>query len=717
MNKLLRFSLITLLMMLCGSTFAQTNIWTEDWTGWEPRTNPAGANPNYTFTGTVLNDDNSYKSGTAVYNEKLAGGVAPELMLAKSGGTFTAKIPLNGASGTVTLALKSNNGKVDVTATGATVGEKTSSGNDYSYPITINNGATEISITFTANSSSNVRMDDFKLYSGESKKPAGLSWGTSSRTVTIGAEDNNFPTLTNTNNLTVTYSSSDESVATIDNNGEITLKAAGKTVIKAEFAGNDEYEAGYAEYTLTVKEEAAPATELSVAEALEKINALGTESTSYVDNKAAFNVKGYIVEITDISPKPDGYGNATFTIADSKNGSPVLTVYRCKDLENKDFTDAGKINVGDLVVVTGALQMYVKNGTATPEVSGPSGGPSCHLVSITSDVINVPVPTISGTAEFTDKTTVTITCSDEDAAIYYTIDGSDPKTSSTVQTYSDPFELTETATVKAYVEDVEGNTSNVVEKTFTKQEPTQIKAANIAALKALDKDTKAELTLTDAQVLYAWKSNNGNIQAYVRDASGAMCFDFRNNNTAGEKFVTNKIVNGTIMLTNSVYNGLPQASAYAETNDSQLTFADGSDAVPVSATIATVPNYICDLVEIEIDEIVSDEAEKPKYYAKSGDDQIQIYNQFHLAAYENEKLAALVGPASKVKGIAVIYQTTKMTEPIYEIYPVADGIVTGISEVNVNTVADGKIYNLAGQQVNRNFKGIVIKNGRKYIVK
>ena len=717
MNKILRFSLISLMMMLCGSIYAQTNIWTEDWTGWEPKVDPAGVNPNYTFTGTAFNDDNSYKSGTAVYNEKLAGGEAPELMLAKSGGSFTAKIPLNGASGTVTLAVKSNNGKFAVTAEGATVGDVTKSGNDYSYPITINSGATEISITLTTNTTSNVRVDDFKLFSGESKKPSGLSYGTSTRTVTIGADDNSFPTLTNDNNLPVTFSSSEESVATIDSNGEITLIAAGKTVIKAEFAGNDEYEAGHAEYTLTVKEAVAPATEeLTVAEALEKINALGTEKTQYVDNKAAFNVKGYIVEITEISPKPDGYGNATFTIADSQNGSPVLTVYRCKDLENKDFTDANKIKIGDLVVVTGALQMYVKNGTGTPEVSGPSGGPSCYLISITSETAYVPTPTITGTTEFTDKTTVTITCSDEDAAIYYTIDGSDPKTSSTVQTYSVPFELTETATVKAYVEDVEGNTSDVVEKTFTKEAPVQIKAANIAALKALDKDTKAELTLTDAQVLYAWTSTNGNNQAYVRDASGAMCFDFRGDNAAaGEKFETNKIVNGTIMVTNSVYNSLPQASAYAETNDSQLTFADGSEATPVSATIATVPNYICDLVEIEIDEIISDGADKPKYYAKSGDDQIQIYNQFHVAAYED--LSALVGPASNIKGIAVIYQTAKMTEPVYEIYPVADGIVTGINEVNVNAAVDGKIFNLAGQQVNKNYKGIIIMNGKKLIQK
>ena len=149
------------------------------------------------------------------------------------------------------LSFKSNN-KLTVTVSGATIGDNTGTGNDYVYPLTGASGS--LTITFTNNTSSNIRLDNIKLFQGAAKKPAGLSWGTSARTVTIGADDNVFPTLSNTNNLTIKYSSSEPTVATIASDGTITLVAAGATVITAESDETDEFEAGKAQYTLTVKE-------------------------------------------------------------------------------------------------------------------------------------------------------------------------------------------------------------------------------------------------------------------------------------------------------------------------------------------------------------------------------------------------------------------------------------------------------------------------------
>ena len=46
------------------------------------------------------------------------------------------------------------------------------------------------------------------------------------------------------------------------------------------------------------------------------------------------------------------------------------------------------------------------------------------------------------------------------------------------------------------------------------------------------------------------------------------------------------------------------------------------------------------------------------------------------------------------------------------------GTTTGISKVeNLKVAQDGKCFNLAGQQVGKNYKGLVIKNGKKVIVK
>ncbi len=41
--------------------------------------------------------------------------------------------------------------------------------------------------------------------------------------------------------------------------------------------------------------------------------------------------------------------------------------------------------------------------------------------------------------------------------------------------------------------------------------------------------------------------------------------------------------------------------------------------------------------------------------------------------------------------------------------------LTGISNISVDSAKAGKTYNLAGQQVSDSYKGLVIKNGKKYV--
>ena len=376
--------------------------------------------------------------------------------------------------------------------------------------------------------------------------------------------------------------------------------------------------------------------------------------------------------IAEFLALPDKTQNITLTLTNAR----VLAFGKNNVIVN-DGT--GGMDIYKLSGVT-VKQGDILNGTVTgprsdynnvPELNAPTA----NTITVTESTITATKTTVAAIADaelFTDLFKLENVEVVEDGGKYYAKDGDKQ-----IQIYTNQLGIGSLAAGTFTIEGVVGTYKTDKQFWPTSMESTQpievVKAADIAALKALDKGKEAELTLTNAQVLYAWKSTNGNVQAYVRDASGAMCFDFRGSfAAAGEKFETNKIVNGTIMVTNSVYNGLPQASAYADTNDENLTFADGSEAQTVSTTIPNVKNYICDLVEIEIDEIVSDGAEKPKYYAKSGDDQIQIYNQFHVADYE--ALSAFVGPASKIKGIAVIYQTASMEEPVYEIYPVADGI-------------------------------------------
>lgn len=86
-----------------------------------------------------------------------------------------------------------------------------------------------------------------------SKTDPDLAWSSDSATVAIGADDNVFPTLTNTDNVEVTYASSATGVATINDEGTVTLVDNGETTISAAFEGDDEYNAKTVTYDLTVR--------------------------------------------------------------------------------------------------------------------------------------------------------------------------------------------------------------------------------------------------------------------------------------------------------------------------------------------------------------------------------------------------------------------------------------------------------------------------------
>ena len=72
--------------------------------------------------------------------------------------------------------------------------------------------------------------------------------------INLGATDYEGQELTNPHELTVTYSSSDESIVVVDENtGDVVIgDKVGSAVITATFAGNDEYKAGTAIYTISV---------------------------------------------------------------------------------------------------------------------------------------------------------------------------------------------------------------------------------------------------------------------------------------------------------------------------------------------------------------------------------------------------------------------------------------------------------------------------------
>ncbi len=240
----------------------------------------------------------------------------------------------------------------------------------------------------------------------------------------------------------------------------------------------------------------------------------------------------------------------------------------------------------------------------------------------------------------------------------------------------------------------------------------ETKAENIAAFKALASGTTATLTLKDAQVVYknvyTTKSGATNTEYYVRDASGAIQFY-----NTGLDLKVNQILNGTVEVKYSPFNDMPEAAKSTNTSAEKLTITDGEAAVPTKVTVADLATdkYLCDLVTVEnVNITTEEEGNYTNNYLVSGDDKVMIYDKFKTNVTISD------GEGFDVTGVLV---TAKLSGKIVkELAPISAPVPTGINNITTETTdANAPAYNLSGQRVGKNAKGVLIKNGKKYVVK
>ncbi len=141
--------------------FVPDVLWSEDWSGASANVQPSAYNftGTNTFGGSSLTYVNS-SANTKTYNDALAGGTSPELLLSKSNQTWTITgIPFSDVKD-ATLTFKSN--KTTFAVTSSTSGV-TISGSQKKWTISTTSGAGTISLEIKNTGSSNVRIDDICL--------------------------------------------------------------------------------------------------------------------------------------------------------------------------------------------------------------------------------------------------------------------------------------------------------------------------------------------------------------------------------------------------------------------------------------------------------------------------------------------------------------------------------------------------------------------------
>ena len=307
-------------------------------------------------------------------------------------------------------------------------------------------------------------------------------------------------------------------------------------------------------------------------------------------------------------------------------------------------------------------------------------------------------PTINGQTAFEGSTEVTITGA-EGTTIYYTTDGSEPTTSSTSGTSPVTFTLDKSATVKA-IATLNENKSDVASKEFTKVTFTDMTVAEIQELTA--DESYVNLKIENGKVVYIDKSY-GTPSVYIRDGENAIMFF-----STTLPFKENATVSGTVKVDYVNYYGIHEVKSNSFTDASKLTITESDEeAQPVETTIADLLalKHICDYVKINNVTIVKD---GENYYAKDESNaQIQLY--------KNENVVEKYADDGETYNITAVF--SNIYKGNAEITPIAVEVSTGITDITVDGEFDenAPVYNLSGQRVDKNAKGIVIQNGKKFI--
>ena len=389
-----------------------------------------------------------------------------------------------------------------------------------------------------------------------------------------------------------------------------------------------------------------------------KITIIGNRG-SYKEKIEVMNA--YFVSVDgqedDPDPQPDEIKDAT--VAEFNAAAESTDVWYKLSGEVKNLNDGDKYGNFDLEDATGSVYVYgllsekggakgefqalaqekgIKNGCKIT-IIGNRGSykdkievTNAYFVSV--DEAAPAELTISGETTFVESTVVTIIPSDVDHDVYYTLDGSDPKTSNTQVRYMEPFTITESCTVKAWEEDAD----IYAEKTFTKAEaPAEMTVEDVIA--AAPESTNA----TDGQQK-VWVK--GYIVGFV---DGAKLAD-------GAKFTAEGCETATNLLL---------ATNPAETNV--------ENCIPVQLPSGDIR------AALNLQDNPDNLGKEVKLYG-------YVLKYFSVPGLKNVTAYEFTGN-------------------------------TGVELQNAETIQNGKMYNLAGQRVSENYRGIVIMNGKKVIKK
>ena len=232
-------------------------------------------------------------------------------------------------------------------------------------------------------------------------------------------------------------------------------------------------------------------------------------------------------------------------------------------------------------------------------------------------------------------------------------------------------------------------------------------APDIASFIAMEEGIDVLLTLTNAQVLYAY---SGDI--YLRDASGCLLLS-----GTGLNVSKNDILNGCLLGRLAYSNLMPQfVPADADSSAEDVSISSGEAPLSVEVLVDDLtPDYYSNLVWVRGMTLVRDGG----VFAVIGDRRVRLWNKFQI---KSPRITLPSNIAGKYFEATAIYGTDVVNgNVIEELYlltsPVEGDSPDGIHDMEAQEPLLAGVYNLQGQRVGEGYKGIVVENGKKILRK
>lgn len=260
--------------------------------------------------------------------------------------------------------------------------------------------------------------------------------------------------------------------------------------------------------------------------------------------------------------------------------------------------------------------------------------PLAKVIEAEPVITSLDAPTITGETSFEESTTVTIKSDKNVAAIYYTTNGDEPTTSSTL--YNGPFTLTETTTVKA-IAAYKTVVSPVATCVFEKIDANVTKT--IAELAATQNNyPMVKVSFTNAQVVYADGKN-----FILREDGKAL--DVMNSSLNLQQ---GAYYQGTVRLKVTCENGILKASdVEGKTDDTDITLVSQPTTKPnpIVCTVAEAAQHPGDLIKLEGLTVTywngyyayDDNSETYVYFSNFAEMDLQENKEYDLTVWYNDR--------------------------------------------------------------------------------